>query len=208
MQAPFRGKACGKACEIAPSTAIPDTSRRLRLDAKTASIAENTIWKEPQTTPERGKQSVMNETVQDPEFHLAPELKRDTLALGELPLCRILLMNDKHFPWIILVPRRAGASEMFDLCDRDQHQLMREIAATGRALQTVYQPTKVNIGALGNIVRQLHIHVIARFEGDAAWPGPVWGALKAQAYPGSAPGYADVVGQRILEAILIAYRAD
>ncbi|MBA4781760.1 MAG: HIT domain-containing protein [Rhizobiales bacterium] len=150
----------------------------------------------------------MNETVQDPEFHLAPELKRDTLALGELPLCRILLMNDKHFPWIILVPRRAGASEMFDLCDRDQHQLMREIAATGRALQTVYQPTKVNIGALGNIVRQLHIHVIARFEGDAAWPGPVWGALKAQAYPGSAPGYADVVGQRILEAILIAYRAD
>lgn len=152
----------------------------------------------------------MTKTTNHPEFHLAPELRRDTFVLGELALCRVLLMNDQRFPWVILVPRRAGAVEMFALSEDDQQQLMREITVVARALQACFKPTKINIGALGNIVRQLHVHVIARFEDDAAWPGPVWGAGKAAAYPNApdAPDAPDAIGQKIMAALLAGLGPD
>lgn len=84
-------------------------------------------------------------------------------------------MNDARFPWLILVPRRDGLEEWSELGREDQAMLSAEIARAGRGLARMFSPTKVNVGALGNIVRQMHVHVIARFESDAAWPGPVWG---------------------------------
>jgi Diadenosine tetraphosphate (Ap4A) hydrolase and other HIT family hydrolases len=115
-------------------------------------------------------------------FTLDPRLQADTLALGRLPLSRVLLMNDRQYPWLILVPERDAVSELYELAEADQQQLMREITAAATALAGLTRPTKVNVGALGNIVRQLHIHIIARFEGDPAWPGPVWGKVPPQAY--------------------------
>ena len=108
-------------------------------------------------------------------FALDPRLAADTHAIGELPLSRLVLMDDARFPWLILVPRIAGARELIDLDERDQHALLHEIDLIGRTLETMFKPDKLNIAALGNVVPQLHIHVIARFSGDAAWPQPVWG---------------------------------
>ncbi|HEV7491172.1 MAG TPA: HIT domain-containing protein [Rhodanobacteraceae bacterium] len=108
-------------------------------------------------------------------FKLDPRLLADTDAIGELPLSDLLLMNDARFPWLILVPRIAGARELIDLDERDQQTLLGEINLIGRALETLLRPDKLNIAALGNIVAQLHVHVIARFAEDAAWPQPVWG---------------------------------
>ncbi len=115
-------------------------------------------------------------------FSLHPQLAADTAAILDWPVCRVLLMRDARFPWLILVPRRAEAVELIDLDPADQTQVWREISAAGAALRTLYAPDKLNIGALGNMVRQLHIHVVARRVGDAAWPGPVWGSGPADAY--------------------------
>jgi len=95
--------------------------------------------------------------------------------VGDLALCRVLLMNDARFPWIILVPRRAGARELTDLSPEDQATLLAEIGAASRAMQRLIHPHKLNTAAIGNVVAQLHIHIVARFEDDAAWPAPVWG---------------------------------
>jgi diadenosine tetraphosphate (Ap4A) HIT family hydrolase len=113
---------------------------------------------------------------------LDPRLAADTLAVGDLPLSRVLLMNDSRFPWLILVPRRAGLSEIHDLSRQERALMIEEAALAGEKLKNLTGAKKINIGALGNIVTQLHVHVVARFEGDAAWPGPVWGAGKAAPY--------------------------
>ena len=113
---------------------------------------------------------------------LDPQLAHDTTAIGDLPLCRVLLINDANYPWLLLVPRRQGIVEIADLDAARQAQLMGEIAEAARALKAVTGCDKINIAALGNAVAQLHVHVIARSRGDAAWPKPVWGAVPARAY--------------------------
>ena len=116
------------------------------------------------------------------DFKLDPRLEADTYQLTDLSLCRILLMNDSRYPWLILVPRQQGLREFHDLSREDQSRLMSEITRTAKLLEVCHQPDKLNIGALGNIVNQLHIHVLGRFDGDPAWPGPVWGIGEPVAY--------------------------
>ena len=108
-------------------------------------------------------------------FRLAARLEADSLFLTDWPLCQVRLMDDARFPWLVLVPRRAGLEEWTDLGAEESAALANEIGTAGRALAAMFKPTKLNVGALGNMVRQMHVHVIARFDTDAAWPGPVWG---------------------------------
>jgi diadenosine tetraphosphate (Ap4A) HIT family hydrolase len=108
-------------------------------------------------------------------FTLDPRLAADTLPLGRLVLCEARLFDDTRFPWLVLVPARPGLVELTDLDEADRTLLMREIALAGRVLKDATNCHKLNVAALGNQVRQLHLHVIARFERDAAWPNPVWG---------------------------------
>jgi diadenosine tetraphosphate (Ap4A) HIT family hydrolase len=115
-------------------------------------------------------------------FTLDSRLTADTHAIGALPFSELLLMDDARFPWVILVPRIAGARELIDLDERDQRLLLGEIDRVSRALDALLRPDKLNIAALGNVVPQLHVHVIARFAGDAAWPNPVWGRGERVAY--------------------------
>ena len=115
-------------------------------------------------------------------FTLDPRLQGETRPVISLPLCDVLLMNDARFPWLILVPRQAGKSEIADLSEADQARLWQEVNKAGAALRATARCDKLNIGALGNIVRQLHVHVVARCDGDAAWPGPVWGSGHALSY--------------------------
>ncbi len=117
---------------------------------------------------------------------LHPQLAADTVAVGDLPLSRVLLMNDANYPWLILVPRKPALVEIIDLEENDQVQLLGEIAATARVLKSVTACAKLNIAALGNMVAQLHVHVIGRRQGDAAWPKPVWGAAPPTAYDSAA----------------------
>jgi diadenosine tetraphosphate (Ap4A) HIT family hydrolase len=119
-------------------------------------------------------------------FTLDPRLAADTVPLVDLALCRVLLMNDARFPWLILVSTRPDLCEITDLDPADRLVLWDEITRASDTLRAEYAPTKINIGALGNIVRQLHVHVVARFDGDAAWPGPVWGAGVAEPYDAAA----------------------
>jgi len=122
----------------------------------------------------------------DPDFKLDSRLEQDCLSLTDLPLSRILLMNDARYPWLILVPRCANITEMFELSITDQQQLMTESSALAKAMTTHFQPLKMNIANLGNIVSQLHLHHIARFDSDPAWPGPVWGHGATLSYSESA----------------------
>jgi len=108
-------------------------------------------------------------------FTLDPRLAADTVAVTRLPLCDVRLMNDARFAWLVLVPRRIGMVEISDLSDTEQAMLWHESLLAGAALRATCPCDKLNLGALGNIVRQLHLHVVARHRGDAAWPGPVWG---------------------------------
>ncbi|MGB1290974.1 MAG: HIT domain-containing protein [Pseudoalteromonas sp.] len=116
------------------------------------------------------------------EFALAPELARDCIDVADWPLCKVLLMNDSQYPWFILVPRKAGLKESIDLSETEQIVLMQESAKLSRLLQDVFSPDKLNVAALGNMVPQLHIHHIARYKSDAAWPAPVWGKYPAKPY--------------------------
>ncbi len=113
---------------------------------------------------------------------LHPQLAADTMPVGDLALSRVLLATDANYPWLILVPRRAGVSELIDLEENEQVQLLGEIAATAQALKETVACDKLNIAALGNMVAQLHVHVIARTKNDAAWPKPVWGAAPPRGY--------------------------
>ncbi|MCI4677522.1 HIT family protein [Rhodoblastus acidophilus] len=115
-------------------------------------------------------------------FILDPRLAADTFFVGDLALCRALLMNDSRFPWLILVPRRANLSEIHELSREERGLLIEEAAFSGERLKSLTAATKINVGALGNKVSQLHLHVVARFAGDAAWPGPVWGAGTPEPY--------------------------
>ena len=115
-------------------------------------------------------------------WSLHPQLDADTVAVGDLALSRLLLANDANYPWTLLVPRRAGLTEIIDLDAAAQAQLLGEIAAVSRALKAITACDKLNVAALGNVVAQLHVHVIARRHDDVAWPKPVWGAVSATAY--------------------------
>jgi len=115
-------------------------------------------------------------------FTLHPQIARDTIEVGDLPLSHLRLMNDRTYPWLLLMPRRPGASEIIDLDEEDRAGLMREIALVSRVLKAHTGCDKLNVASLGNAVPQLHVHVIARFRGDAAWPKPVWGQSEAVAY--------------------------
>ena len=119
-------------------------------------------------------------------FTLPPQLAADTIPVGDLALSSVLLMDDARFPWFILVPRRPGASEITDLSDEDAATLMSEIRIATRVMQDLSKPDKVNVGALGNVVAQLHVHVVGRFRSDPAWPGPVWGHGSRAPYPAHA----------------------
>lgn len=137
----------------------------------------------------------------DTGFELDPRLARDTVFAADWALCQVRLMDDARFPWLVLVPRRAGLAELDDLDAHDRTQLMREITRAMRLLCGVAKCSKLNVGALGNIVRQLHVHVVARREDDDAWPGPVWGHGPAQHYPPEAR-------QHLLDALRRGSRAD
>jgi len=115
-------------------------------------------------------------------FPLHDRLAADCITLDDWPLCRVLLMNDARYPWLILVPRHPALSDLHDVAEADRAQLMAEIDRASRVLKTRFDADKINVGALGNMVPQLHIHVIARFTDDPAWPGPVWGAQPAVPY--------------------------
>lgn len=115
-------------------------------------------------------------------FALDPRLEQDTLHMGDFPLCRLLLMNDASYPWFILVPRRADLSELFQLEAADQRSLWRETNLLAELIKDVFKADKMNVASLGNMVSQLHVHVIARRRGDAAWPAPVWGHQPAVPY--------------------------
>jgi diadenosine tetraphosphate (Ap4A) HIT family hydrolase len=116
-------------------------------------------------------------------FHLDSRLVADTIPVGDLALSSVLLLNDARFPWFVLVPRIGGASEVTDLTEEQSVQLMREIRIAARVMMELSRPDKVNVGALGNIVAQLHVHVVGRFRSDPAWPGPVWGHGSRTPYP-------------------------
>jgi diadenosine tetraphosphate (Ap4A) HIT family hydrolase len=133
-----------------------------------------------------------------PTWELHPLLDKDTTPLGDLPLSRVLVINDATFPWLLLVPRRRNVDEIIDLDEVEQAQLMTEIARVSRALKEVTGCDKLNVGALGNVVPQLHVHVIARRKGDAAWPKPVWGAAPPRDHdPGALERFMTALRQRI-----------
>lgn len=115
-------------------------------------------------------------------FALDPRLQQDTLPIGDFPLCRLLLMNDAHYPWFILVPRREEMVELFQLDAQDQRALWQETSELAETLKDTFGADKMNVAALGNVVSQLHVHVIVRRRNDAAWPAPVWGKHPAQPY--------------------------
>lgn len=115
-------------------------------------------------------------------FTLDSRLQHDTLTIGDFPLCRLLLMNDAHYPWFILVPRREAVSELFQLDTSDQQQLWLETTRLAETLKDAFVADKMNVATLGNVVSQLHMHVIVRRREDAAWPAPVWGKHPARAY--------------------------
>jgi diadenosine tetraphosphate (Ap4A) HIT family hydrolase len=115
-------------------------------------------------------------------FELDPRLDNDTTPITELPLSRVVLMNDARFPWLILIPRIVGLVEMHDMPPAEIMQLTKETTTASRILQNLRGADKMNIGALGNVVAQLHVHVIARFQSDAAWPAPVWGVGVVEPY--------------------------
>jgi diadenosine tetraphosphate (Ap4A) HIT family hydrolase len=115
-------------------------------------------------------------------FELHPQLQKDCIVLGAFPLCRLLLMNDANYPWFILVPQRVNLREIHELDENDLYLLSHESVALARALTIVFKPDKLNIAALGNVVPQLHVHHIVRYQNDPAWPAPVWGKLPALPY--------------------------
>lgn len=116
------------------------------------------------------------------DFTLHPQLAKDTVFVKKLSLCRVLMMKDAGYPWLVLVPERGDIREIHELEEADQQTLMREITTVAGRLEALTGADKMNVAALGNMVPQLHIHIIARFETDAAWPGPVWGVALAKPY--------------------------
>ncbi len=115
-------------------------------------------------------------------FTLHPQLEQDSIVMGDFALSRLLLLNDARYPWFVLVPRREDIREIYELSEEDQQQLLQESSTLGRFLMEGFEGDKLNIGALGNMVPQLHLHHIVRYKEDEAWPGPVWGVGSALPY--------------------------
>lgn len=119
--------------------------------------------------------------IQSPEwFELDERLAGDTLAVASWPLCELRMMNDAQYPWLILVPRVEGATELYHLSDQQRQMLDQESVHLSRALMSIFDGDKFNVAALGNVVSQLHIHHVVRFRADAAWPAPIWGKFPPQ----------------------------
>jgi diadenosine tetraphosphate (Ap4A) HIT family hydrolase len=127
-------------------------------------------------------------------FLLHPRLEADAIFLGDLPLCRLLLMNDVRYPWCLLVPRRDDLQEVYQLDEAEQQQLWRESAILGQGMMDAFGGDKLNLAALGNLVPQLHLHHIVRYRDDEAWPGPVWGV-------GTPQGYSEVQRAEVIERL-------
>src|SRR4051812_34839511 len=117
---------------------------------------------------------------------LDPQIAQDTVPAGDLPLCRVLLMRDANYPWLLLVPRRPGMVEIGDLENGEQSELMSEIVRASGALKAIIDCDKINVAALGNVVAQLHVHIIARSRNGPAWPKPVWNVAPPRAYDDAA----------------------
>lgn len=115
-------------------------------------------------------------------FALHPDLQRDGIDLGHFPLCQILLINDDHYPWFVLVPRRAAISDTIDLSPQDYAQLWTESRLFSEGIMSAFSGEKLNVAALGNMTPQLHIHHIVRYASDPAWPGPIWGQHPLRPY--------------------------
>jgi diadenosine tetraphosphate (Ap4A) HIT family hydrolase len=126
-------------------------------------------------------------------FELDPRLKNDTVLIGDFPLSRLLLMNDATYPWFILVPRRKAITEVYQLEEQEQQELWQESALLGRWMSSSFEFDKLNLAALGNVVRQLHLHHVGRSTTDPTWPGPVWGQHPPQPY---APGELEKIKQQ------------
>ncbi|WP_434054092.1 MAG: HIT family protein [Roseibium sp.] len=133
-------------------------------------------------------------------FAINPRLEGDSLFVADLPLSAVRLMKDANYPWLLLVPRKSDLVEIIDLDNSDQMQLMREISLASTALRKVTECEKLNVGALGNQVPQLHVHVIARFRDDSAWPGPVWGVVPPRDYE---PEHADRLIEELRDALTV-----
>ncbi len=131
-------------------------------------------------------------------FVLDPALEALGIALGDWPLCRVFLFDDARYPWLMLVPRRAARREIIELAGADQTLLFGEISRAMTALQGVVRPDKLNLGALGNVTAQLHIHIVGRFHSDPAWPGPVWGFGERKPYP---PHMVGVLSDKLTAAL-------
>ena len=131
-------------------------------------------------------------------FELHPQLAKDCIVLGDFPLTRVLLNKDANYPWFILVPKRENIREIFELSEADQQQLLWESSYFSKQIYDLFNADKLNVAALGNMVPQLHVHHIVRYQTDAAWPGPVWGQLPAIEY---APGQLEESSER-LRAVL------
>jgi diadenosine tetraphosphate (Ap4A) HIT family hydrolase len=136
-------------------------------------------------------------------FSLHPQLSADTHPVGDLALTRVLVANDANYPWLILVPRRANVTELIDLAEREQMQLTDEIASAAQALKAITECEKLNIAALGNMVAQLHVHVIGRRHSDKAWPKPIWGVAEPVPYqPAVRDGFIKAL-QRALRTVAV-----
>lgn len=131
-------------------------------------------------------------------WSLHPRLESDTVNIGDLPLCRVLVINDANYPWLLLVPRRTAVNEILDLDEVAQAQLMTEITRVAGVLKEVTSCDKLNIAALGNVVPQLHIHIVARRETDPAWPRPVWGQVPPTPHdPGELENFIAAIRRKI-----------
>jgi diadenosine tetraphosphate (Ap4A) HIT family hydrolase len=119
-------------------------------------------------------------------FALHPRIAADTVGIGPFPLSAVRLMNDARYPWLVLVPRRVKMHEFVDLQDNEQSLLLEEIRRCCELFKALHKPARINIAMIGNVVPQLHVHVVARFTKDAAWPRPVWGLGEVQPYPEAA----------------------
>lgn len=137
------------------------------------------------------------------EFELHPQLHSDTVAIADLKLCRLLLANDSNYPWIIMVPRRVDIREAYQLEPADQQQLLCESNTMCQILENLFKPDKLNVAALGNMVPQLHLHHVARFKNDAAWPAPIWGAAKAKPY---SRDKAQTIKLQLMQAIELEFK--
>lgn len=127
-------------------------------------------------------------------YELHPQLRKDTIAIGQFELSDVLLMNDERYPWVILVPRREQLREIYQLAEADQQQLLKESNFVSKVMAELFSAHKMNVAALGNIVEQLHLHHVARFTSDAAWPKPIWGV-------GETVPYSDVAAKAMLSQL-------